>query len=94
MHWRVEERCIHMNKKLRRILWVIPNICFYLIVIFLSIWVAINIDRLEPINRLDLFVFMIILILGVSLLGTYRIIYWIRTGQLYEEMMISGRILN
>lgn len=71
-----------MNKKLRRVLWIIPNICFYLIIIYLSIWVAINIDGLESIDRLDIFVFMIILILGVSLLGTYRIIYWIRTGQL------------
>lgn len=71
-----------MNKKLRRVLWIIPNICFYLIIIYLSIWVAINIDGLESIDRLDIFVFMIILILGVSLLGTYQIIYWIRTGQL------------
>lgn len=65
MHWRVGARRFHMNKKLKRILWIIPNICFYLIVIYLSIWVAINIDGLESIDRLDIFVFMIILILGV-----------------------------
>ncbi|ETT81182.1 hypothetical protein BK128_01535 [Viridibacillus sp. FSL H7-0596] len=71
-----------MDNKMKRMLWIIPNICFYLTVIFLSIWVVINMEALDEINRLDIFRILIILILGVSISGSYRIVFWIRSGQL------------
>ncbi|OMC84125.1 hypothetical protein BK130_06415 [Viridibacillus sp. FSL H8-0123] len=71
-----------MDNKMKRMLWIIPNICFYLTVIFLSIWVVIKMEALDEINRLDIFRILIILILGVSISGSYRIVFWIRSGQL------------
>lgn len=76
------EKGVFMDNKMKRMLWIIPNICFYLTVIFLSIWVVINMEALDEINRLDIFRILIILILGVSISGSYRIVFWIRSGQL------------
>lgn len=76
------EKGVFMDNKMKRMLWIIPNICFYLTVIFLSIWVVIKMEALDEINRLDIFRILIILILGVSISGSYRIVFWIRSGQL------------
>lgn len=69
------EKGVFMDNKMKRMLWIIPNICFYLTVIFLSIWVVINMEALDEINRLDIFRILIILILGVSISGSYRIVF-------------------
>ena len=70
-----------MNKKLR-LVWIIPNVFCYLMVIGLSIFVLSQAKELEEINRLSLFVFTLFALLFISLFGSYRIRMWIKAGKL------------
>ena len=48
----------------------------------LSIWVAANNEGLLEINRLSIYVIFMILLLLVSVLGSYRIWTWIKEGRM------------
>lgn len=70
-----------MNRKLR-IAYIIPNLFCYLMLIGLTIWVFINAEGLQAINRLSIYVMFMILLLLVSIIGSYRIWNWIKEGKL------------
>ena len=72
---------IMKNPKLR-IVWVIPNIFCYLMLIGLSVWVVANSEGLQEINRLSIYVIFIILLFFVSVFGSYRIWTWIKNGKM------------
>ena len=69
------------NNKLR-LVWIIPNVFCYLMFIGFSSFVLFNAKGLEEINRLSIFVFMMLLLLLVSLFGSYRIWTWIKEGKM------------
>ncbi len=69
------------NYKLR-ILWIIPNVFCYLMFIGCSSFVFINAQGLKEINRLSIYVIIMILLLLVSLYGSYRIWTWIKEGKM------------
>ncbi|TYS78063.1 hypothetical protein FZC85_09535 [Rossellomorea aquimaris] len=65
-----------------RIVWIIPNVFCYLMLVGLSIWVVANSEGLQEINRLSIYVIFMILIFLVSVSGSYRIWKWIKEGQM------------
>ena len=68
------------NNKLR-LGWIIPNVFCYLMFIGFSSFVLVNAKDLEEINSLSIWVFMMLLLLLVSLIGSYRIWTWIKEGK-------------
>ncbi|QFG01231.1 hypothetical protein PB01_17030 [Psychrobacillus glaciei] len=69
------------NTKLR-IVWIIPNVFCYLMVIIFSIFVALNAEGLQEISRLGIWVFIMIILFLVSIFCSFRIWTWIREGKL------------
>ncbi|AWE07929.1 hypothetical protein DCE79_11260 [Lysinibacillus sp. 2017] len=69
------------NTKLR-IVWIIPNVFCYLMVIIFSIFVALNAEGLQEINRLGIWVFAMIILFLVSIFNSFRIWTWIREGKM------------
>lgn len=69
------------NTKLR-VVWLIPNIFCYLMLIGFSTFVALNIDGLRSINQLEIWVFAMILLFLVSIYGSFRIWTWIKEGKI------------
>ncbi|NSL53275.1 hypothetical protein [Calidifontibacillus erzurumensis] len=69
------------NNKLR-LVWIIPNVFCYLMFIGFTSFVLVNAKELEEINRLSIWVFMMLLLLLVSLFGSYRIWRWIKEGKM------------
>lgn len=69
------------NNKLR-VAWIIPNVFCYLMFIGFSSFVLINAKGLEEINRLSIWVVMLLLLLLVSIFGSYRIWTWIKEGKI------------
>ncbi|MEW9053801.1 MAG: hypothetical protein AB2392_21760 [Neobacillus sp.] len=70
-----------MKNKLR-IIWIIPNVICYFMFIASSFFVFSNIKELEEVGRLTIWFITLLLLLFVSLLGSYRISSWIKEGKL------------
>jgi len=71
------------NKNIKlRIVWIIPNVFMYLLFIGFGTFVLINADGLRDINRLGIWVFMLLLILFAALFGSFRIWTWIKQGKI------------
>ncbi|TQR12696.1 hypothetical protein FG382_13475 [Psychrobacillus lasiicapitis] len=62
--------------------WILNNIFCYLMFIGFSIFVVINKEDLLLINRLSIWVIAMLLLLMLSMFGTYRIYGWIKEGKL------------
>jgi drug/metabolite transporter superfamily protein YnfA len=77
----VEEVIPVKNNKLR-IVWVIPNVFCYLMFIVFSTFVVTNREGLEEINRLSIWVIVMLVLLAVSICGSYRIWAWIKKGKM------------
>ncbi|MEH7225373.1 hypothetical protein V7112_16315 [Bacillus sp. JJ1566] len=69
------------NKKLR-IAWIIPNVFCYLMLIGFSTYIYINSEVLDRGNLLGLWVFIMLVLFLVSLIGSYRIWTWMKEGKL------------
>ncbi|CAM5222231.1 hypothetical protein UACE39S_03383 [Ureibacillus acetophenoni] len=69
------------NTKLR-VIWIIPNVICYLMLIGYSTFVALNAKGLEEINSLSTSVIMMLMLLFVSVFGSYRIWTWIKEGKM------------
>lgn len=67
------------NTKLR-IVWIIPNVFCYIMFVVFSIFVALNAEGLQEIGRLGIWVFAMILLFLVSIIGSFRIWTWIKEG--------------
>ncbi|WP_256992220.1 hypothetical protein [Paenibacillus sp. XY044] len=71
------------NKNIKlRIAWIVPNVFMYLFFLGFGTFVLINAVGLREINRLGILVFMLLLVLLVALLGSYRIWSWIKQGKM------------
>ncbi|WP_240793505.1 hypothetical protein [Psychrobacillus vulpis] len=69
------------NTKLR-IVWIIANVFCYLMLFGLSMWVVAISEGLQEINRLSIYVLLMILLFLVSVFGSYRIWAWIKEGEM------------
>jgi hypothetical protein len=69
------------NIKLRMI-WIIPNVFCYLLLIGISIFIALNTESLLEIGRLGIWVLTLLVLLLVSIFGSYRIWTWIKDGKM------------
>ncbi len=71
------------NKNMKlRIAWIVPNVFMYLLFIGFGGFVLIHADELRVINRIGIWLFLLLLVLLVALLGSYRIWSWIKQGKL------------
>lgn len=69
------------NVKLR-VAWIIPNGCLYLLCVALGIFVMANASGLSETNRLGAWAVMLLLLLLVAIIGTLRIVFWIKKGKM------------
>ena len=69
------------NTKLR-IAWIIPNVFCYLMFIGFSSFVLMNANGLAEINSLSIWVLRLLLLLFVTLIGSFRIWTWIKEGKM------------
>jgi|GEM_PF-1724259 len=69
------------NTKLR-VLWMVPNIAMYLVFIGLTVFVMLNGEELRKLHLLNSWLLRLALLLLVALLGTFRILSWIRQGKM------------
>ena len=69
------------NNKLR-LAWIIPNVFCYFMLIGFASFVFINAEGLQEINRLSIWVLMLILLLFYCLFGSFRIWTWIKEGKM------------
>ncbi|QRG68116.1 hypothetical protein [Brevibacillus choshinensis] len=65
-----------------RAAWIIPNVLCYFLLIYMGVFVGKNAEHLEEINRLAIWLFMLVVMFMVSAFGTFRIVYWIKKGKL------------
>ncbi|WP_066303511.1 hypothetical protein [Bacillus sp. FJAT-29814] len=69
------------NIKLR-LIWIIPNVFCYLALFGFSAFVFVNADGLKEINRLSIWVIMMMILFLVSVFGSFRIWVWIKEGKM------------
>ncbi|BFT69426.1 hypothetical protein PAENIP36_08680 [Paenibacillus sp. P36] len=65
-----------------RMAWIIPNVLMYIFFLVLSVFVFANSEGLNDINRLGIWLVILILLLLIALFGSYRIWSWIQKGKL------------
>jgi hypothetical protein len=65
-----------------RVVWNIPNVFCYLIIVGLSIFIVLNVEGLREVNRLGIWVISIIILFLISIYGSYRIWSWIKEGKM------------
>lgn len=65
-----------------RMAWIIPNVLMYIFFLGLSVFVFANSEGLNDINRLGIWLIILILLLLIALFGSYRIWSWIQKGKL------------
>ncbi|MDX8342486.1 hypothetical protein [Rossellomorea sp. YZS02] len=66
----------------RRLIWLIPNVYCYLMFIGVALFITIYFEGLQEINRLGIWLVAMILLLTVSVHGSYTILKWMREGKL------------
>ncbi len=71
-----------MKNKRLRIVRIIPNLFCYMMLCGLAIWVVVNGEDLQEINRLSIYVILMIVLFIVSVFDSYRIWLWIKAGKL------------
>ncbi|MCM3768771.1 hypothetical protein [Neobacillus niacini] len=69
------------NTKLR-VAWIVPNALCYLIFIGFSIFIALNTSSLQEKNLLSIWIFAMVVLLLISIFGSYRIWSWIKEGKM------------
>ncbi|WP_422122310.1 hypothetical protein DHX103_10900 [Planococcus sp. X10-3] len=71
-----------MKNTKMRIAWIIPNIFLYLMFIGFSTFVVLNAEGLQGINRFGIWVFFMMLLLLVAIIGSFQIRSWIKDGKI------------
>lgn len=69
------------NSSLRAI-WIIPNVFFYLMSIVLLVFINANAQGLRAIHQLEIWILALLILLLVSLFGTFQILGWIKKGKM------------
>ncbi|KAA0547514.1 hypothetical protein FZW96_11725 [Bacillus sp. BGMRC 2118] len=81
MNTRNNGRLSLKNNKLR-IVWIIPNIFCYVMALGCTIFILLYAEELAEINRLVLYMLLTIAVYTVSIIGSYRIVSWIKEGKM------------
>ncbi|TXC90521.1 hypothetical protein FS935_11405 [Metabacillus litoralis] len=71
-----------MQNKKMRILWIIPNVFCYLMSIVVLFFIISNTEGLIEINRLPVWLLIMLILFLVSVLGSFRIMSWIKQGKI------------
>lgn len=66
----------------QRLAWIVPNVFCYLMFAGGTIFIALNVEGLEAINRLDIWVLAMIFLFVITILGSYSIVKWMKEGRL------------
>ncbi|RIW37422.1 hypothetical protein D3H55_04345 [Bacillus salacetis] len=69
------------NKKLRAA-WIVLNLLCYVMLAGVTLFVWLNAEGLAEINRLSIWVIMLLCLLFVSVFGSVQIGTWIKAGKL------------
>ncbi|WP_243385764.1 hypothetical protein [Bacillus kexueae] len=69
-------------KRTLRILYIIPNVLMYISFLGASLFVFLNAKGIAEINRLMIWIVMLLLVLIVSVLQSYHIYTLIKKGEL------------
>ncbi|WP_237179135.1 hypothetical protein [Paenibacillus sp. MMS18-CY102] len=71
------------NKNMKiRVAWIIPNVFMYVLFFGFGSFVLSHANGLRDINRLGIWVFMLIMLLCIALFGSYQIRSWIKQGKI------------
>lgn len=73
---------VFMQNKKMRIPWIIPNVLCYLMSIVVLLFIISNTEGLIEINRLSIWVLIMLILFLVSVLGSFRIMSWIKQGKI------------
>lgn len=71
-----------LNKSTLRVVWIIPNVFCYLMVIGVLIFIIANYEGLKEIGVIMYWILILIALLLVTVFGSFRIRYWIMRGDL------------
>lgn len=71
-----------MKKNSLRAIWIIPNVFFYLLSFVLFVFIIVNAEGLQEIHRLGIWILALLILLLVSLFGTFQIMGWIKKGKI------------
>jgi amino acid transporter len=69
------------NSKLR-LAWIIPNAFCYIMFAGFSVFTVLNAKSLQEVNRLSIWVLAMLILLFVSIMGSYRIRTWVKEGKM------------
>jgi hypothetical protein len=65
-----------------RFAWILPNVLLYFVFFFLVYFISSNYSGLKELNNLSIYVILTILILGVAIYGSIKILSWIKEGKI------------
>lgn len=65
-----------------KMVWIIPNVLFYLLAIGVLWFIVINAQALQEISSLGIWILGLLLLLLVNFFGSYRIASWIKQGKI------------
>jgi hypothetical protein len=71
-----------MKSKKLRMAWVSLNIFCYFMLIGVVLFVGFNVEGMADINRLSIWILMILCLLFVSVFGSVQLWSWIKNGKL------------
>lgn len=71
-----------MKKVKQRIAWILPNVLMYIALLVIAVFISVNASALNEINRLGIWILAMILLLVVSVFGTFKIVSWIKQGKM------------
>jgi hypothetical protein len=75
-------RGVNLNKTFLRAVWILPNILLYIAFFFLLYFISSNFSGLKEINRLGIWVTISIFVISAAIVGSVRIIGWIKQGKI------------
>ncbi|MDU0206284.1 hypothetical protein ACYEXS_36250 [Paenibacillus sp. MAH-36] len=75
-------RDIHKPNMGLRIAYIIPNVFMYILIFGLSVFVFTSVEELKDVNRLEIWLFNLVILLLAALFGSYRIWSWVKRGKL------------
>ncbi|QHJ69856.1 hypothetical protein [Planococcus halotolerans] len=71
-----------MKNKAMRLVWILPNLLMYFMLIGLMVFIVINAEGLQDINQFIVYIVFVLLLGLVTVAGSFRIRSWIKEGKL------------
>lgn len=71
-----------MKNKAMRLVWILPNLLMYFLLVGLMVFIVINAEGLQEINEFLIYIVFALLLCLVTVAGSFRIRSWIKEGKL------------